>query len=61
MGAEDFSYFLQERPGCFFFVGGALPGEERPHHKSVFDFDERAILIAASIFVNIVTDLLGNS
>jgi amidohydrolase len=22
MGAEDFSYFLQERPGCFFFVGG---------------------------------------
>ena len=26
--------------GCFFFVGGALPGEARPHHKSVFDFDE---------------------
>ena len=26
--------------GCFFFVGGKLPGETRPHHKSVFDFDE---------------------
>jgi metal-dependent amidase/aminoacylase/carboxypeptidase family protein len=26
--------------GCFFFVGAALPGETRPHHKSVFDFDE---------------------
>ena len=26
--------------GCFFFVGGMLPGELRPHHKSVFDFDE---------------------
>jgi metal-dependent amidase/aminoacylase/carboxypeptidase family protein len=40
MGAEDFSYFLQQRPGCFFFVGAALPGPDRPHHKSVFDFDE---------------------
>lgn len=27
-------------PGCFFFVGAALPGDNRPHHKSVFDFDE---------------------
>eukprot|EP00604_Paraphysomonas_vestita_P004110 CAMPEP_0174823842 /NCGR_PEP_ID=MMETSP1107-20130205/28087_1 /TAXON_ID=36770 /ORGANISM="Paraphysomonas vestita, Strain GFlagA" /LENGTH=307 /DNA_ID=CAMNT_0016048097 /DNA_START=299 /DNA_END=1219 /DNA_ORIENTATION=- len=50
MGAEDFSFFLQQRPGCFFMVGCALPGEIRPHHKSVFDFDERGILIAASIF-----------
>jgi metal-dependent amidase/aminoacylase/carboxypeptidase family protein len=40
--------------GCFFFVGAALPGELRPHHKSVFDFDERAMLISASMFVRIV-------
>ena len=26
MGAEDFSYYLQQRPGCFFFVGAALNG-----------------------------------
>eukprot|EP00756_Hemistasia_phaeocysticola_P043804 Hpha_TRINITY_DN17378_c0_g1::TRINITY_DN17378_c0_g1_i1::g.137882::m.137882 len=53
MGAEDFSYFLNERPGCFFFVGAALPGETRPHHKSVFDFDENAMLVSASLFMNI--------
>jgi amidohydrolase len=58
MGAEDFSYFLQQRPGCFFFVGAALPGEMRPHHKSVFDFDERAMLIGASVFVQIIRDKL---
>ena len=58
MGAEDFSYFLQQRPGCFFFVGAALPGEPRPHHKSVFDFDEKAMPIAASILVQLVVDLL---
>jgi metal-dependent amidase/aminoacylase/carboxypeptidase family protein len=44
--------------GCFFFVGAALPGESRPHHKSVFDFDETAILIGASIFVQIIRDQL---
>lgn len=25
-------------------VGCALPGEIRPHHKSVFDFDEVSLL-----------------
>ncbi len=59
MGAEDFSFFLQKRPGCFFFVGAALPGDPRPHHKSVFDFDERALLVAASILVQLIRDLLG--
>ena len=58
-GAEDFSFFLQQRPGCFFFVGAALPGEPlRPHHKSVFDFSEDAMLVGASVFVQLVNDLL---
>lgn len=34
------SYYLLCGEGCFYFVGAALPGEPRPHHKSVFDFDE---------------------
>ena len=58
MGAEDFSYFMQQRPGCFFFVGAALPGAPRPHHKSVFDFDEDAMLLSASIFVQLIRTLL---
>lgn len=42
-------------------VGAALPGERRPHHKPVFDFDEDALLVTASIFVQIVRDLLSTS
>lgn len=57
-GAEDFSYFLQEKPGAFFFVGAALPGEERPHHKSVFDFDNDAMMVSASMFLQIVDQYL---
>ena len=59
MGAEDFSYFLEAVPGAFIFVGGALPGEVRPHHKSVFDFDEEAMLVSASLLVQIIRDTLG--
>ena len=59
MGAEDFSYYLLKRPGCFFFVGAALPGEVRGHHKSVFDFDERALQISASMFVGLVAKILA--
>ena len=58
MGAEDFSYFLEAIPGAFIFVGAALPGEVRPHHKSVFDFDEDAMLVSASLYIQIARDLL---
>ena len=42
MGAEDFSYFLIERPGCFFFVGTKNEEKESdwPHHHPRFDIDE---------------------
>ena len=60
MGAEDFSYFLQQRPGCFLFVGAKLVGDVRPHHKSVFDFDERAMMISASTFIHIIRNKLKN-
>ncbi len=59
MGAEDFSYFLEQRPGCFFFVGAGLPGDTRPHHKSVFDFDERAMMISSSVYVQIIRNKLS--
>ncbi|QDI92804.1 amidohydrolase [Salicibibacter halophilus] len=49
MAAEDFSAYLKERKGTFFFTGAAFPDREEnyPHHHPKFDFDERAMLIAA--------------
>jgi amidohydrolase len=45
MGSEDFAFFSEEVPGCFFFVGSANPDENlnAPHHHPRFDFDERAL------------------
>ena len=40
MGAEDFSYMLQSRPGAFVFVGN---GDTAALHHPRYDFDDAAI------------------
>jgi amidohydrolase len=64
MGGEDFSYYAQKIPGCFFFVGSAptnKPLGSVSHHSSDFDIDEEALLIGASVFVQVIEDLIGTS
>ncbi|WP_017549965.1 M20 metallopeptidase family protein [Salinicoccus carnicancri] len=42
MGGEDFSYFLQNRPGAYVYtgVGNSELGADYPHHHPKFDIDE---------------------
>jgi amidohydrolase len=46
-GAEDFSFFLQQRPGTYFFLGVRPPGkastEAVANHSEYFDVDEAAL------------------
>lgn len=55
MGAEDFSFFLRERPGCFIFVGAgnAERGLVHPHHSPRFDLDESALGIGCELLLRI--------
>ena len=61
MGAEDFSYFLEQRPGCFFFVG--TRNEEKglvwSHHHPRFDIDEDGMAIGMQVMLHTVLDYLG--
>jgi amidohydrolase len=56
MGGEDMSFFLQEVPGCYFFLGSANPekGLAYPHHHPRFDFDESVLAMGVEIFVRCV-------
>src|SRR5699024_5707100 len=45
MGGEDFSYFIQEKPGCYFYTGvrNADKNAATPHHHPLFDIDEEGM------------------
>jgi amidohydrolase len=62
MGAEDFSYFLEEVPGAYWFVGSN--NEERGlvwgHHHPRFDLDEAAMAIGMESMVNVALRYLNN-
>ena len=56
MGGEDFSYFANKVPGCFFFLGSLPEGKEMmstPQHCSHYDIDEDVMLIGSSIFIEL--------
>ncbi|WP_307794920.1 M20 family metallopeptidase [Alkalihalobacillus sp. BA299] len=60
MGGEDFAYYLQNVKGSFFFTGARNPewNVAYPHHHPKFDFDERAMLIAAKTLGHITLHYL---
>ncbi|WP_424812626.1 M20 aminoacylase family protein [Roseococcus sp. YIM B11640] len=60
MGAEDFSYMLIERPGCFLKLGQA--GADKggvPVHNTKYDFNDDLLPIGASFFATLVEQELA--
>lgn len=58
MGAEDFSYFSQKVPSCFFFVGIAPAGKEVVHHSPDFQWDDRNLETAMLVLSQAALDYL---
>ncbi|KAG6974736.1 hypothetical protein JG688_00002912 [Phytophthora aleatoria] len=57
MAAEDFSYFLQERKGCYFFLGTKEDGDTekmRALHSNHYDFNDKAIPLGIRLFMGIL-------
>lgn len=62
MGAEDFSFYAQRVPACFYTVGCA--GDEstsHPHHSSLFDIDERALPTGVAMMTALAFDAPRNA
>ena len=68
MGAEDFSYFLQAKPGCYFMIGnGDGAHREGGHglgpcmlHNPSYDFNDELIPLGATAWVRIAEEWLKN-
>jgi amidohydrolase len=58
MVGEDFAYFLEARPGCFFLLGGAPEGPPVVHHTPEFRIDERCLPIGFQVMTAAVLRLL---
>jgi amidohydrolase len=56
MGAEDFSYMLEQRPGSYIFMGSGRP--EAPLHSPQYDFNDEALTVGASYWARLVERLL---
>ncbi|MGM0581775.1 MAG: amidohydrolase [Bacteroidota bacterium] len=62
-GAEDFSYFQNEIPGLYFFIGGRPEQEPEGralggHHTPDFYIDESGMLTGVKAFINLTLDYM---
>jgi IAA-amino acid hydrolase len=61
MGAEDFSYFTQQIPGCYLNLGSRPKGQPmRPPHQPGFDVDEAVIPLGAALMAQLAVSYLEN-
>ena len=57
---EDFSYYLQHKPGCFFLLGTMKEGETlKTLHTSNYDYNDDLIATGAFFFLHIIQDRLS--
>jgi len=67
MGAEDFSFFLQEKPGCYFLIGNGQGDHRTPDHGAgpcllhnpSYDFNDALIPVGGSMWVRLVEEWLN--
>lgn len=47
--SDDFAYYLEKIPGCYFYIGCTPKGVDKPYfnHNPKFDIDEDALIVAA--------------
>ena len=58
MGAEDFAYMLQEKPGCYIWLGNGLGKGGCSLHNPHYDFNDEVIPVGISYWVNLVQRML---
>lgn len=61
-GAEDFSFFANEVPGLYFYIGGLPKGQDpktsASHHTPDFFIDESGFITGINAMVNLVVDYM---
>ena len=59
LGGEDFSYMLEEKPGCYIWLGTGPAPADGMLHNARYDFNDEALPIGASYWVQLVESELA--
>ena len=59
MGAEDFAFMLQQRPGSYVWLGTGTDPDCPKLHNSHFDFNDDMLALGAAYWVRLTEKLLG--
>jgi hippurate hydrolase len=59
MGAEDFAFMLEQKPGCYVWIGNGPSDNERVLHSPHYDFNDEVLPIGASYWARLVETTLA--
>ncbi|MDP2833807.1 MAG: M20 aminoacylase family protein [Pseudomonadota bacterium] len=59
MGAEDFSYMLREKPGCYVWIGNGMAEGGCMLHNPHYDFNDAILPLGVAYWVALVGRVLG--
>ncbi|NLC96968.1 MAG: amidohydrolase [Erysipelotrichaceae bacterium] len=61
-GGEDFSYYIENKPGVFAFIGCANPdlGTDYAHHNERFNVDESVLKNGSALYAQYAIDYLNS-
>jgi len=57
MGAEDFSFMLNQKPGCYLWLGQGGGQSSANVHHPLYDFNDKVLPVGASVLARLVEDL----
>lgn len=59
MGSEDFAYMLQEKPGCYIWIGNGPSANGCLLHNPHYDFNDGILPVGAAYWVKLVETALA--
>ncbi|MGZ8907195.1 MAG: M20 aminoacylase family protein [Methylobacter sp.] len=61
MGSEDFAFMLQEKPGCYIWIGNGSSENGCLLHNPHYDFNDQILPVGTAYWVQLVETVLGGA
>jgi amidohydrolase len=59
MGAEDFAWFLEQKPGAYIWIGNGAGADQAMLHNPHYDFNDEILALGASYWARLVETVLA--